>query len=125
MSGKIPDSNAVINFFNGIAGAERLMDMLDDTERYVSIVTRMELLSFPLLTPEVEKNTLRFLSDCKIISLNRKVEKTAIMLRRAHKLKLPDAIIAATAFLFDTTLITNDEALLRLDGRGIHVVKLL
>jgi predicted nucleic acid-binding protein len=125
MSGKIPDSNAVINFLNGVAGADRLIDMLDNTERYISVITRMELLSFPRLTPEVEQNTLRFLADCNIVPLNQKVEETAIMLRRENRLKLPDAIIAATAFVLEATLITNDENLLRLNGRGLHAVKLL
>jgi predicted nucleic acid-binding protein len=125
MSGKILDSNAVINFFNGVAGAERLMDMLDDPERYISVITRMELLSFPLLTPEVEQDTLRFLADCTVIPLDQKIEESAIILRRKNKLSLPDALIAATALLLDATLITNDEKLLRLDGHGLHVVKLL
>jgi predicted nucleic acid-binding protein len=125
MSGKIPDSNAVINFFNGVAGAERLTDMLDDAERYVSVITRMELLSFPRLTPAVEQGTLRFLADCTIIPLDQDIEESAIMLRRKNRIKLPDAIIAATALLLDATLITNDDALLRLNGHGLNVVKLL
>jgi predicted nucleic acid-binding protein len=125
MSGKIPDTNAVINFLNGVKGADRLIDMLEGTERYVSVITRMELLSFPRLTPEVEQNTLRFLADCKVIPLNQRIEETTIMLRRTTKLKLPDAIIAATALVLDATLITNDEHLLRLNHSGLHVVTLL
>jgi predicted nucleic acid-binding protein len=90
----------------------------------------MELLSFPRLTTEVEQNTLRFLADCKIVPLNRKIEKTAISLRRdslrrSFNLKLPDAIIAATALIFNATLISNDDDLLRLNGHDLHVVKLL
>jgi predicted nucleic acid-binding protein len=46
-----------------------------------------------------EKQRIRiFLKNCKVIPLNKKVEITAIAFRRETGLKLPDAIIAATAW---------------------------
>jgi predicted nucleic acid-binding protein len=42
------------------------------------------------------------------------VKKLAILLRRKHQLKLPDAIVAATALSLGATLITNDAKLLRI-----------
>jgi predicted nucleic acid-binding protein len=44
------------------------------------------------------------------------VKKLAIILRREHQLKLPDAIVAATALSLGATLVTNDVKLLRLPG---------
>ena len=37
-------------------------------------------------------------------------------LRRAHRLRLPDAIIAASALAHHATLLTNDQRLLAIPG---------
>jgi predicted nucleic acid-binding protein len=42
------------------------------------------------------------------------VRETAIQLRRERRLKLPDAIIVASALALDAALLTNDRQLLAL-----------
>lgn len=42
---------------------------------------------------------------------------TAIALRQQHRLKLPDAVIAASAIIKDAALVTADQRLLRLAAR--------
>lgn len=77
----------------------------------VSQITRIELLSFPLLTDEDEAEILRFLSAVTVLPLDGKVESTAISLRRRARMKLPDAIILATAQVHGLALLTLDERL--------------
>jgi len=61
-----------------------------------SVITEMELLSYPSLTTESERQIHGFLQQLQIVELNAEVKNAAITLRRHHGLKLPDAIIAAT-----------------------------
>ncbi len=52
------------------------------------------------------------------------VKSLAIRLRREHLLKLPDAIVAATALSLGAPLMTNDAKLLRVPGLSSQVLKL-
>lgn len=51
------------------------------------------------------------LATMQRIEVDAIVRETAIRLRREHRLKLPDAIIAASALVLDATLLTNDQRL--------------
>jgi predicted nucleic acid-binding protein len=57
----------------------------------------------------------RFLSNCKIIDINRSIKDTAINIRKSNKLKLPDAIIAATTLYLNIPLITADKGFKNID----------
>jgi len=71
----------------------------------------MELLSFRGITPEDEKQIRDFLNAVAIIPLNTDVEDTAIRLRRSTRLKMPDAIVAASAIVSQAMLVTYDREL--------------
>ena len=79
----------------------------------VSQITRMELLGFPALTEQEEQSTRALLSQCQVIRIDDAIEAQAIRLRRSGSLKLPDAIIAATALVIRTRLLTLDQRLAR------------
>jgi len=53
----------------------------------------------------------RLLSKFHVILLDEQIEEATIALRRRARLKLPDAIIAATAHVQGLTLLTLDERL--------------
>ena len=48
------------------------------------------------------------LNSCFIIEINLQIKKIAIDLKQKYKLKLPDAIIAATAIHYDLPFISSD-----------------
>jgi predicted nucleic acid-binding protein len=124
MSGKFClDSNTIIFMLNGVDGAAVLKTKLKDAERFISVITRMEILSFPALTSDDEERINRFLTDFTIVPLNEEVEKNAVLIRRSKQLKIPDSIIAATALTADSILISSDPHLLNLDWPGFSVVK--
>ena len=56
-------------------------------------------------------NGKNFLSKIDIVELNRKIKNKAIEFRKEYKLKIPDAIICASAFVENAVLITNDKKL--------------
>ena len=67
------------------------------------------MLSFPNLNNEAEIQIKNFLSELTIIGLEQKIKESAIEIRRKFALKLPDAIIAATAISRKLDLLSNDQ----------------
>jgi len=53
-----------------------------------------------------------FLADIAVVELTPLVKTHAVDIRKRFSLKLPDAIIAATAQALNATLVTNDQRLL-------------
>jgi predicted nucleic acid-binding protein len=103
------DTNAVLYFLAG-----RLAESLPQADFYVSVITEIELLSYPLLKMEDEAEIRAFLNDVTIIDLTEKVKQSAIAFRRQYRLKLPDALIVATAQCLNAELFTNDIKLLNI-----------
>ncbi|NMM06707.1 type II toxin-antitoxin system VapC family toxin [Polaromonas sp.] len=77
-----------------------------------SAITRMELLGYPGINAAEEQLIVDRLSKFTYRTITIEIEDGAIALRRAHKVKLPDAIIAATAIHDGLELLTFDIALL-------------
>ena len=97
------DTNAVLYFLGG-----RLAQSLPQADFYVSVITEMELLSYPLLKSDEEAEIYSFLSNISIVNLNQEIKQSAIALRRQYRVKLPDAVVAATAQHLKAELFTND-----------------
>ena len=78
----------------------------------VSIITQLEFLSFPGLTKSDELLFMRFAERVEIINLDAQrtdLVSAVLQLRKTLKLKLPDAIIAASALTHSATLVTADQ----------------
>lgn len=106
---RVLDTNAILYVLGG-----KLAEPLPTGQYFISVISEMELLSYPLLNDSAHSKIEEFLSEITIIGLSEHVKKLAIRLRREHQLKLPDAIVAATALSLGATLVTNDAKLLRL-----------
>lgn len=77
-----------------------------------SAITRMELLGFHRITQKEEILIKRKLENFTYIPLTKCIEDKVINLRQSRKIKLPDAIIAATALYSNIELLTMDKHLL-------------
>lgn len=64
---------------------------------------------------------LDFINDSTVVDLSNNVVNASIDIRKNHKTKLPDAIIAATAIAFDYTLITRNLA----DFKNIYGLRII
>ncbi len=93
------DTNVVVGLVNGPGAARNLVDLNNAPPEICSIsqISRIELLSFAALTVEEEARINIVLSAMKVILLDDRIERETIALRPRVRLKLPDAIIAATA----------------------------
>ncbi len=116
MNGKnnfLLDTNIVLGFLNGNVKIKDFFEKkIADANLHVSQITHMELLGYPGITTHEEKSLKTFLTYLKILPISDAVFDQAILLRQATKLKLPDALIAATAITCNFTLVTCDSDLL-------------
>lgn len=92
-----------------LIGKKIPVDALPEGEFSVSFVTELEVLSYPSITPQEENQLKRFLRDIPVIDITAEIKERTIDLRKKYSLRLPDAIIAATAIQLDATLVTNDK----------------
>jgi predicted nucleic acid-binding protein len=113
------DTNAVLYVLGG-----QLAEPLPAGRYFASVITEIELLSYPSLDADEERHIRRLLSTITLVGLTQEVKDTAIQLRRDHTLKLPDAIIVATALSLQADLMTNDQRLCHIPGlscRQLHL----
>jgi predicted nucleic acid-binding protein len=73
-----------------------------------SPIIRIELLSFAGLSQEEEQVIEDLLSQFNSVPLLQEIENQTIQLKRKYKIKVPDAIIAATAIHQDAFLVTRN-----------------
>ena len=111
MNGKryLLDTNAVIQL---LAGNPSLVEMVEDSDFLaISVISKLEFLSYPDLT-EDEKNAFsELLEDLTVFDLmasDSALMQEAVAMRIDGGLKLPDAVIAATALVNGCEVITND-----------------
>jgi predicted nucleic acid-binding protein len=90
----------------------------------ISCVTEMELLGRFQIS-EKEKNIItRMLSRCLIIDINYYIKQLAIKIRQNVHVKLPDALIAATALQQNLTLVTADKGFNRIADLDLLLITL-
>lgn len=83
------------------------MNTIIDAVPNVSVVTKIEVLGFN--APEQHNQLLvNFINDATVFDLTDNIVEASIEIRKKHKTKLPDAIIAATALVYDLVLITRN-----------------
>ncbi|MFC0517237.1 type II toxin-antitoxin system VapC family toxin [Mucilaginibacter angelicae] len=108
MSGKeiLVDTNILLYLLDG---NDTIAEILNGKNIFISFITELELLGFKDLTEKEEKEILNLLDDCSIIPMNNHLKDKCIEIKRKYNLKLPDAIIAATAISFNLPFITSDK----------------
>lgn len=106
----ILDTNAIIDFVGDKLpqAAAFEMDKIIDIELNTSIIVKIEVLGFngdPLEMQKIED----FLTYANILYVDDIVADKAIQLRKTYKkLKLGDALIAATALVYDLVILTRN-----------------
>jgi hypothetical protein len=105
-----------------LRGNETVIELLSNKGLHLSVITRMELLSFPGMVRSELPRIQAFLDAWPVEDLHSRIEEEAIRLRSSYRLKLPDSIIAATAAHVGIPLVTADKAMLRL-GDEIEVLR--
>lgn len=105
------DTNIAIYFLDGLLPPASLpfIRSVFEGNFAVSIITKIELLGWQFPDSSKMDITERFLDCSMIFFLDDAVVEQTIFLRRTHKIKLPDALIAATAMVNDLTLLSRND----------------
>jgi predicted nucleic acid-binding protein len=98
------DTNILIDFLRGLSSAREELNRYQD--KAISVVTWMEVMAgAPMLT---DRGTREFLDGFDLVGLDEKIAERAVALRREYRLKLPDAIVWASAQVRAMLLVTRD-----------------
>src|SRR5690554_6450859 len=104
--GYLIDSNAVIEFLSGtlpVHASDWIQEICDQNCHYLSVINKIEIPGFNGSPPEM-KIFNEFIQSAKVLHLTDAVVGRTIEIRKIYKIKLPDAIIAATAIVYQLTL---------------------
>jgi|SRR6185503_757722 len=75
-----------------------------DLKFVISFVSYIEVLGYKNVSEEMEN----FVSLAEVIELNKSIIDQTILLRKKYKIKLPDALIAATAMVHNLVLLSHN-----------------
>lgn len=114
------DSNVIIDYVNHKLPATEVA-FIEKLPVVISVVTRVELIGRYNATKQQVQLMKAFLDNATIFDLNENIILETISIRQKCRIKLPDAIIAATAIINKHTLITHDIN----DYKGIKQLKII
>jgi predicted nucleic acid-binding protein len=104
------DTNIAIYFLDGLLPDPTLPFVLAiiDARPNLSVATHIELLGFRFPNPEKRRVVEAFVSQSSVFPLSEIIVQQTIAIKQTHKIKLGDAIIAATALVHNLTLVTRN-----------------
>ena len=104
------DTNAVLELVGGLLpgpATEWLDAVMARNDHRISVITRIELFSKKVEDAETETLT-GFVRFADVIGLDEPIIQQTMRLRQQRRLKLPDAVIAATALARGLMLLTRN-----------------
>ena len=101
----IIDSDVLIDYLQGLDKAKREIERYDQPE--ISIISWMEVMS-GADTPEEDKACRQFLARFTIHQLSVEIATEAVRVRKNFRVRLPDAIIWATARVNGCILVSRN-----------------
>ncbi len=103
------DSNVAIDYLANVI-PEQGAALIDNLPPLIPVITRMELLGWYRASTEQLIPVEQFIRLATILPLQENIILKTIQLRQQHQIKLPDAIIAATALEHELKLLTRNES---------------
>ena len=101
----VVDTNILIDYLNGSEDARRELESFEAV--YISLISWMEIL-VGAAEGEEESEIREFLRRFRVHPVDEGVAERAVEIRRREKIRLPDAIIWATAQHLGTLLVTRN-----------------
>ncbi|MEZ5026148.1 MAG: PIN domain-containing protein [Chitinophagales bacterium] len=88
-----------------------------------SYITELELLGNNKNTKQHNKIINQLLQVCNKLNHNDVIQKEAIQLMQQQKIKIPDAIIAATSMYFNLPILTADAAFTKIKNLDVVFIE--
>ena len=102
----ICDTNPLVYLLNG---NREIGGFLKDKQIYVSAITELEMFGKQNLSKKESNIIDTLLEYCFVIDINQEIKTIYKEIKQKYSLKLPDAVIAATAIYLDIPLLTFDK----------------
>lgn len=99
------DTNILIDFLQGHLPAKREMKRYEQPA--ISLITWMEIL-VGSRTDDEDLKLRNFLATFRLLHIDNEVAELAVTLRKTHRLRLPDAMIWASAQTLNMLLVTRN-----------------
>ena len=105
------DTNIAIYFLDGNLTPSVIVFLqpVINQEINISVITKIELLGWNFPNSNKSEIHNEFVNQSNIFPLDNEIVEKTIEIRRTYKIKLPDALIAATAIVFDMTLLSRND----------------
>lgn len=112
------DTNILIDYLNGIEAAATELDNFSD--KAISVITWMVVM-VGAAPGEETQNIKGFLAQFEMLPIDNTVSAVAVEIRQQLKIKLPDAIILATARVHRRLLVTRNTKDFSPDEPGVRM----
>ncbi len=99
------DTNILIDYLNGLTQAKRELE--NHTTCVISVITWMEVL-VGAKNQDEEAVIKSFLNGFEVIDISSSIREKAVTIRKNMRLRLPDAVILATAKHLEVPLVTRN-----------------
>ena len=99
------DTNFLIYLLNGNPALNPYLG----NNYFISEITEMEMLGVKKISPVTLKIRRALLDNCYLINFNSEIKKIAVEIKQKVQIKLPDAIVAASAIHIGLPIITADK----------------
>ncbi|RDU97526.1 type II toxin-antitoxin system VapC family toxin [Trinickia dinghuensis] len=111
------DTNILIDYLGGVAAAKKELARYE--ERAISVITWMEVL---VGTPVDDQAAIRsWLSSFHVIGLDSEIASRAVEIRKRRRIRLPDAIVWASADTHSLLLVSRNTKDFPADEPGVRV----
>lgn len=94
-------------------------ELLDGYQIYISFITEIELYAYHHANQSAKAILDSFVNSVNVVNIDEAIKLKTIDVRRDHKRKLPDSIIAASAIIENMTFITSDKGFQKIAGLDI------
>jgi predicted nucleic acid-binding protein len=111
------DTNVLIDYLNGIAAAKKELARYE--HEAISTITRTEVLVGA--TPDDEAVIRAWLGSFDVIALDTGIANRAVEIRKHHRIRLPDAIVWASAQVNSLLLVSRNTKDFPADEPGVRV----
>lgn len=104
------DSNCIIDYLSVRFEEQALKQVraIIQDDFFISVITKIEVLGFIPNKTTLETATTVFMDIAKSFPLTDEIVSQTIEIRKHHKIKIPDAVIAATAMVHGMTLLSRN-----------------
>ncbi|MCP9754443.1 type II toxin-antitoxin system VapC family toxin [Lacihabitans sp. CCS-44] len=116
----IADTNFVIYLLEG----KEEVKVFEEYSYAISFITEIELLGNLNISKEEKLIIKELLKNCVIFDLNDSIKDITIDLKQYNKIKIPDAIIAATSLYLNIPLITADKYFGKINGLNAVILEI-